>query len=188
MMVFIPWDVVFTRHEIWGFNPDYFLDTKILSLPLEEWLFFICIPFACVFTHYALLLYFPKLKLDKNSSKAIAIGLILTLALLLIFNYDKWYTLVNFTIAIVLTIIVLKYNSTLLQHFFLTFLVMLIPFFIVNGVLTGSWIESQVVWYNNAENLGIRMGTIPVEDSIYAYSMILMNLFFFEYFTQKSKH
>jgi lycopene cyclase domain-containing protein len=65
---------------------------------------------------------------------------------------------------------------------------MLIPFFIVNGVLTGSWIESQVVWYNNAENLGIRMGTIPVEDSIYAYSMILMNLFFFEYFTQKSKH
>jgi lycopene cyclase domain-containing protein len=188
MMVFIPWDVVFTRHEIWGFNPDYFLDTKILSLPLEEWLFFICIPFACVFTHYALLLYFPKLKLDKNSSKAIAIGLILTLALLLIFNYDKWYTLVNFTIAIVLTIIVLKYNSTLLQHFFLTFLVMLIPFFIVNGVLTGSWIESQVVWYNNAENLGIRMGTIPVEDSIYAYSMILMNLFFFEYFTQKSMH
>ncbi len=188
MMVFIPWDVVFTRHEIWGFNPDYFLDTKILSLPLEEWLFFICIPFACVFTHYALLLYFPKLKLDKNSSKAIAIGLILTLALLLIFNYDKWYTLVNFTIAIVLTIIVLKYNSILLQHFFLTFLVMLIPFFIVNGVLTGSWIESQVVWYNNAENLGIRMGTIPVEDSIYAYSMVLMNLFFFEYFTQKSKH
>ena len=188
MMVFIPWDVVFTRHEIWGFNPDYFLDTKILSLPLEEWLFFICIPFACVFTHYALLLYFPKLKLDKNSSKAIAIGLILTLALLLIFNYDKWYTLVNFTIAIVLTIIVLKYNSILLQYFFLTFLVMLIPFFIVNGVLTGSWIESQVVWYNNAENLGIRMGTIPVEDSIYAYSMILMNLFFFEYFTQKSKH
>ena len=56
----------------------------------------------------------------------------------------------------------------------------LIPFFIVNGVLTGSWIENQVVWYNNAENLGIRMGTIPVEDSIYAYSMILMSLFFFE--------
>jgi lycopene cyclase domain-containing protein len=59
---------------------------------------------------------------------------------------------------------------------------MLIPFFIVNGVLTGSWIDNQVVWYNDAENLGIRIGTIPVEDSIYAYSMILMNLFFFEYF------
>jgi len=188
MTVFIPWDVIFTINGIWGFNPDYFLNTKILSLPLEEWLFFICIPFACVFTHYALLLYFPKMKLGENSSKSIAASLMLTLVLVLIFNYDKWYTLVNFSLAIPLTLIVLKYNPKLLQHFFLTFLVMLIPFFIVNGVLTGSWIEKQVVWYNNAENLGIRMGTIPVEDSIYAYSMILMNLFFFEFFTQKSKH
>lgn len=180
MAVFIPWDVIFTINGIWGFNPDYFLNTKILSLPLEEWLFFICIPFACVFTHYALLLYFPKMKLGENSSKSIAVGLMLTLVFLLIFNYDKWYTLVNFSLAIPLTLIVLKYNPKLLQHFFLTFLVMLIPFFIVNGVLTGSWIENQVVWYNNAENLGIRMGTIPIEDSIYAYSMILMSLFFFE--------
>lgn len=180
MAVFIPWDVIFTINGIWGFNPDYFLNTKILSLPLEEWLFFICIPFACVFTHYALLLYFPKMKLGENSSKSIAVGLMLTLVFVLIFNYDKWYTLVNFSLAIPLTLIVLKYNPKLLQHFFLTFLVMLIPFFIVNGVLTGSWIENQVVWYNNAENLGIRMGTIPVEDSIYAYSMILMSLFFFE--------
>jgi lycopene cyclase domain-containing protein len=120
------------------------------------------------------------MKLGENSSKSIAVGLILTLVFVLIFNYDKWYTLVNFSLAIPLTLIVLKYNPKLLQHFFLTFLVMLIPFFIVNGVLTGSWIENQVVWYNNAENLGIRMGTIPIEDSIYAYSMILMSLFFFE--------
>lgn len=188
MVVFIPWDVVFTRHGIWGFNPDYFLNTELLSLPLEEWLFFICIPFACVFTHYALMLYFPKMKIGLKTTKSIAMLLILILSLIVIFYYDKWYTLVNFSLAIPLTLVVLKYNPKLLQHFFLTFLVMLIPFFIVNGILTGSWIDNQVVWYNNAENLGIRMGTIPVEDSIYAYSMILMNLFFFEYFSQKSKH
>ena len=188
MVVFIPWDVVFTRHGIWGFNPDYFLNTELLSLPLEEWLFFICIPFACVFTHYALLIYFPKMKIGLKATKSIAMLLILILSLIVIFYYDKWYTLVNFSLAIPLTLVVLKYNPKLLQHFFLTFLVMLIPFFIVNGILTGSWIDNQVVWYNNAENLGIRMGTIPVEDSIYAYSMILMNLFFFEYFSQKSKH
>ena len=179
--VFIPWDVIFTINGIWGFNSDYFLGFKILSLPLEEWLFFICIPFACVFTHYALLLYFPNLKLNKVATKAISISLVLILFILALANYDKWYTLVNFSLAIPLTWLVYKYNPQLLKHFFLTFLVMLIPFFIVNGVLTGSWIDNQVVWYNDAENLGIRMGTIPVEDSIYAYSMILMNLFFFEY-------
>ena len=181
MGVFIPWDVIFTINGVWGFNSDYFLGFEIFSLPLEEWLFFICIPFACVFTHYALLLYFPNLKLNKVATRAISISLVLILFILALANYDKWYTLVNFSLAIPLTWLVYKYNPQLLQHFFLTFLVMLIPFFIVNGVLTGSWIDNQVVWYNDAENLGIRMGTIPVEDSIYAYSMILMNLFFFEY-------
>ena len=187
MGVFIPWDVIFTINGVWGFNSDYFLGFEIFSLPLEEWLFFICIPFACVFTHYALLLYFPNLKLNKVATKAISISLVLILFILALANYDKWYTLVNFSLAIPLTWLVYKYNPQLLQHFFLTFLVMLIPFFIVNGVLTGSWIDNQVVWYNDAENLGIRMGTIPVEDSIYAYSMILMNLFFFEYLCSRFK-
>ena len=187
MGVFIPWDVIFTINGVWGFNSDYFLGFEIFSLPLEEWLFFICIPFACVFTHYALLLYFPNLKLNKVATKAISISLVLILFILALANYDKWYTLVNFSFAIPLTWLVYKYNPQLLQHFLLTFLVMLIPFFIVNGVLTGSWIDNQVVWYNDAENLGIRMGTIPAEDSIYAYSMILMNLYFFEYLCSRFK-
>ena len=187
MGVFIPWDVIFTINGVWGFNSDYFLGFEIFSLPLEEWLFFICIPFACVFTHYALLLYFPNLKLNKVATRAISISLVLILFILALANYDKWYTLVNFSMAIPLTWLVYKYNPQLLQHFLLTFLVMLIPFFIVNGVLTGSCIDNQVVWYNNAENLGIRMGTIPVEDSIYAYSMILMNLYFFEYLCSRLK-
>jgi len=185
MVIFIPWDVIFTLHKIWGFNDTYFLGTKFLSLPIEEWLFFICIPFACVFTHYALLLYFPNLKLNKTNTKWISNGLMALLLILAVVNYDKWYTVINFSLAIPLTLLVYTYNIKLLQHFLLTFLVMLIPFFIVNGILTGSFIEDQVVWYNNAENLGIRMGTIPVEDSIYAYTMILCNLFLTEFFVNK---
>ena len=98
------------------------------------------------------------------------------------------YTTVNFTLAIILTIIVLKINRKLLQQFYLSFIVILLPFFIVNGILTGSWIENQIVWYDNSENLGIRMGTIPAEDTIYAYSMILMNLSLYECFTKKDKN
>jgi lycopene cyclase domain-containing protein len=188
MCIFIPWDIIFTINGIWGFNSDYFLGIKILSLPIEEWLFFICIPFACVFTHYALLLYFPNLKLNKVATKDISISLVLLLFITALANYEKCYTFVNFSLAIPLTWLVYKYNPKLLQHFILTFLVMLIPFFIVNGVLTGCWIDNQVVWYNNAENLGIRMGTIPIEDSIYAYSMILMNLFVFEYLCANFKN
>ena len=66
--------------------------------------------------------------------------------------------------------------------FYITFLIILIPFFIVNGILTGSFIEDQVVWYNNAENLGIRMGTIPIEDAGYAFSMIFLSIILIEKF------
>jgi lycopene cyclase domain-containing protein len=54
--------------------------------------------------------------------------------------------------------------------------VILIPFLIVNGILTGSFIDGEVVWYNNNENLGIRFFTIPIEDFGYGFSMILFNL------------
>jgi lycopene cyclase domain-containing protein len=51
---------------------------------------------------------------------------------------------------------------------------------IVNGILTGSFIENEVVWYNNNENLGLRFFTIPVEDFAYAFSMLLFNLLIIE--------
>lgn len=64
---------------------------------------------------------------------------------------------------------------------------MLIPFFIVNGVLTGTGIEGNIVWYNDEQNLGIRLLTIPVEDSAYAFSLILMNLVLFYKFKGEKK-
>ena len=65
----------------------------------------------------------------------------------------------------------------------------LIPFFIVNGILTGTGIDQEVVWYNNTENLGIRMGTIPVEDSLYSLSLMLMNITILEYLKARyNKH
>ena len=41
--------------------------------------------------------------------------------------------------------------------------VALIPMAFVNGILTGN----PVLIYDNAENLGIRIGTIPLEDFFY---------------------
>jgi len=181
MLIFIPWDIIFTINGFWGFNPKYFLGTKLFSLPIEEWLFFICIPYACVFTHYSLLYYFPNMKLSKAATKTISYLLAFLLAVLSIYNYDKWYTFINFSLCVLLIFIVVRKNIELLRAFYLTFLVMLIPFFIVNGILTGSFIKNEVVWYNNSENLGIRLFTIPVEDTVYAFSLILLTLFIMNY-------
>ncbi len=182
MIIFIPWDIVFTQQGFWGFNSNYFLSVSLFSLPIEEWLFFICIPYACVFTHYALLHYFPNLSYSKKITKIISYILISILLIGLIFNYDKWYTFINFLYAAILLLIVLKLNLKLLQKYYVTFIVMLVPFFIVNGVLTGSFIENEVVWYNNSENLDFRLFTIPVEDTIDAFTLILSSLFLMQLF------
>lgn len=180
MLIYIPWDVLFTQNGIWGFNDTYFLGSKILNLPIEEWLFFICIPYACVFMHYALSYYFPDTKLSTGATKKLSYFLLIVFLLLSISFYTRWYTFINFGYAAILLFLVLKYHRGLLSKYYLTFVVMLIPFFIVNGILTGSFIDQEVVWYNQSENLGIRLFTIPIEDSIYAFSLILTHLFIIE--------
>jgi lycopene cyclase domain-containing protein len=55
----------------------------------------------------------------------------------------------------------------------------------VNGVLTGTGIEEPVIWYNNSENLNIRLGTIPVEDAFYGMLLILLNISLFEFFQKR---
>jgi len=102
-----------------------------------------------------------------------------------LYNYDRWYTLINFAYAIVLMALVYNYKPEALKVFLPVFAILLIPFFIVNGYLTGSWIQEQVVWYNDAENLGIRVSTVPIEDSVYALTMLLTIYVLMEKFREK---
>jgi lycopene cyclase domain-containing protein len=185
LIPYIVWDVYFTENGYWGFNPTYLSGFYILSLPIEEWLFFICIPYACVFTHESILAINPKLGVSEKATNSISAVLTLLFVFLIITQYNKAYTLVDSVFALIALALAYFTNRKLLSQFFITFLFMLIPFFIVNGVLTGSGIEGEVVWYNNQENLGARLFTIPIEDSAYAFSMLLFNLTVFKFFTKK---
>ncbi|MBI9042676.1 lycopene cyclase domain-containing protein [Lutibacter sp.] len=179
---FLIWDVIFTKMGVWGFNPLYHVNFTILGLPIEEILFFICIPYASLFTHYAFGYFFPKLQLSKKLTNIITVLLIFLSIAVLVFNTDKWYTFINLLVFSSLLAYSLITKNIILQKFYITFLVILIPFFIVNGILTGSFIHQEVVWYNNAENLGIRLFTIPIEDTFYAFSMLFANLILIEKF------
>lgn len=185
MAFFIPWDVAFTNNGFWGFNEVYITGYKILNLPIEEWLFFICIPYACIFTHYSLQHFFPKLPLEIRTTEIIYVALLSVLIVSLWYLYDRWYPLVNFLYAIFLLGVVYNFKRHQLAAFLPTFLIILIPFFIVNGILTGTGIEDQVVWYNDAETMNIRLLTIPVEDSIYALTMLLTVFVLTEWFESR---
>jgi len=184
-LFFIVWDEWFTQMGVWGFNPRYLTGSYFLSLPLEEILFFICIPYACVFTYEAVN-YLIKWRMNRAQQDLITDIVAAILFLLGVVFFDRWYPSVTFILAsIFLNVHRWVWKSEYLGKFYVAFIFILIPFFIVNGILTGTGIEEQVVWYNDAENLGIRMGTIPVEDTFYGMVLLLMNVSLFEYLQKK---
>ncbi len=182
---FVLWDIQFTRMGIWGFNSDYFLGTHILNLPLEEVMFFACIPYACTFTYFALKYLLPETKFSKYQHFFKYLFLAISVSFIL-FGYQQVYTV---TIGIVAFLMLLYsiWKSIDFAHIFLTYFLVTPFFLIVNGVLTGSFIKEPVVWYNNVENFGVRIGTIPVEDFLYSFVLISLNILLMNGLQQLSK-
>jgi len=185
-IIFLVWDVIFTSKGIWSFNPDYVLGLNIFNLPLEEILFFICIPFACLFTYHCSTI-FLRAKWNSTFEKYFLGILSFMLLITGIIFWHKAYTATTF-ISLSIFLFVLKYyfKVSWLQQFFTIYPLLLIPFFIVNGILTGTGLEHPVVLYNDSENLGIRLLTIPVEDIFYGMELLLLNIFFNEKFKRRN--
>jgi lycopene cyclase domain-containing protein len=179
---FILFDIYFAMKGIWGFDPRYHSGIIIAELPLEEWLFFIVIPYASIFIHYVLSAYFPDKFPSDKTTRIISVALIVFLLLVVISNLEKIYTLVYLFLMILVLVAGLFEKTQVLNRFYVSFPVILIPFLIVNGILTGSLIPGEVVWYNTEEILGIRILTVPVEDFAYGFSLILTNLMLMNYF------
>lgn len=184
-VVFILWDMLFTHMGIWEFNERYLTGVHIFNLPLEEILFFVCIPYACLFTYFALKRLIRHDYLQRIH-KIISVVLCTALIALGIFFIDRWYTSTTFlALAAFLIIQMAVLRPDYMGRFYMAFIVLLIPFLFVNGILTGSFIQQPVVWYNNSENMGVRIGTIPVEDTFYGMLLILMNVSVFEWLKRK---
>ena len=181
---FLIWDVVFTQLGVWGFNDLHLGHTRWFGMPIEEYAFFFCIPYACVFTFFSFKCLFSKWSLHIKWIYAL-----LAVALLLVafWQYQRLYTVITFaSMGVFAVVLLLTLSNSDLTLMLATYLFTLVPFAIVNGFLTGSWIEEEVVWYNNLENLGLRLGTIPVEDTMYGMLLIFMNIVFFEFFRNRS--
>jgi lycopene cyclase domain-containing protein len=182
-LVFLFWDVLFTVKGVWSFNPHYIIGLKLFDLPLEEILFFLTVPFSCIFI-YACLNYYVKWSLPQTISKTISLLIIILSVAMLTAYYNRLYTAVNFGF-LMLVLILLQYvfKAAWLNRFYMAYIVSLLPFYIVNGILT----SVPIVMYNNAENIGKRVGTIPIEDHFYSMALLLMNVGFFEYFKSKKQ-
>ncbi len=177
---FLLWDEYFTVKEVWGFNKDYLLGFFVGHLPIEEVCFFIVAPYGCVFIHQCLKSYFPNLRLD-NYGKVFAFVFILSGLVLAFLHMNNWYTLTACSISAILLIgAAFQFKFKWFGNFALSYTISLIPFLVVNGLLTGVATENPVVWYNENHIIGFRITTIPFEDLYYNMCMLLPVVGFFE--------
>lgn len=193
LIIFVIWDMYFTSLGIWGFNDKYLTGIYIGNLPLEEILFFICIPYASVFTYHCFSIFTAGKSLS-NLYIALTWAIVAVCLVIGILHYDKWYTASShFICAIFLLYHLLILKSKYLKTFMLTFLVLLIPFILSNGALTGItfWeypiyntnpegVTEMIVWYNNAENLSTRVFSMPMDDLSYGLTMLLLVVTIYE--------
>jgi lycopene cyclase domain-containing protein len=188
----IAWDVWFTQMGIWAFNPKYIVGIYLLNLPLEEWLFFFSIPYACAFIYECVALFFIP-DIFRTWGYRLAWMLVAVLLLLSGTHLHLWYTGAKLGLtAIALALHLLWFKDRYIGRFLVAYLFTIIPFLVVNGFLT--WLP--VVTYNNSQNLGIRISdvtgwaflNIPVEDTMYSLLMLLLSISIFEFLRHKPKH
>ena len=167
---FLIWDELFTQWGVWGFNADYLLKIYIGRLPLEEVLFFIVIPYNFIFLLKVVQAYFPN-RNKKRIAPVFAFIFLTTSGLwMLLYGANNYTFLATFLSA---TLTILLRNRKWYQDFMWTYLLCLIPFFIVNGILTGAFTDEPIVWYSAKHIIGWRMISIPFEDLYYNYALLL---------------
>ncbi len=152
----------------------------MLVLPIEELLFFVCIPYACLFTYHFFSIFWEKRSFAVLNNYGVYS--IMTLSFFVgLFNIEKQYTFYT-SVFLFLSWFVFKVvlRKKWLGKFIAVYAVLLLPFSAVNGVLTGSMLPSPIVWYNDQENLDLRLGTIPIEDVFYGFLLILLFVFIYE--------
>ncbi len=178
---FLLWDALVTGAH-WHFNPKYVSGIKIVNLPIEEILFFITVPFACLFTWEMIIKRVKEKKIDLHGLR-----LFLYLALpagIYFFSIGKQYTGLALSFIFIANLVdqFLKTNLLFDKRFYFYLLLIVIFTLIFNGYLT--W--RPVVTYGVEYQLDFRIITIPVEDFFYGISLLWMNTSLYNFLIRKN--
>ncbi|MCB9715763.1 MAG: lycopene cyclase domain-containing protein [Myxococcales bacterium] len=165
---FVLWDAaVAGRH--WWFDPRYVLGVELLGLPVEELLFFVAIPLACLFTWETVL---GGARAEARPGLVWLYPVLWALVPLgvLVAGHGEQYT---GAVLIALGLVALLDHALgagllLAPRAHVFFAVVVLLTLVFNGYLTGR----PVVHYGEAYQLGLHIGTIPVEDFAYGLALV----------------
>lgn len=173
---FIAWDALVTgRH--WWFSPVYTIGVKIFELPVEECLFFFTVPFASVFVWEVVKHYFPFHTGKTTTVISLLVSLMWMPGIYFAFTGKEYTAFALMALSVSFFIDLFLKTTITTQKRFYTFLGLTSIFMLIfNGYLTAR----PVVMYDAAYQLDWRVGTIPIEDFIYGYALIVLVVVVYE--------
>lgn len=187
--VYILWDVLVTARGDWWFNHKYLLGLEIAGLPIEEILFFVTVPYACIFIYENLNYFVGEKQLPFN--KYFYLGLFAVFLIVGLLFYYQDYTILSLLSCAAFFILASTLYPDLLKSrlYWLYIIISFVPFMIFNYLLT----SIPIVLYNPDAMWGTmqawngRIFTIPVEDFFYNFSMLSFYLLVYLYFKKRWK-
>ena len=168
---FIIWDIWAVSQGHWAFNGQYITGVSLFGMPIEEYLFFVTVPFAMIYVWGVV-----KKFVADGSAMILVRLLFLGLAAgssvwLLISQWSNGYTRFA-AIAMLITVVVAVLSRLAFTKRFWAFQLLLLGLFLIfNSVLTGL----PIVTYGSDAIVGLRIGDIPIEDFYFNFAFI--NLF-----------
>ncbi len=182
---FLIWDWYFTDLGVWGFNNEHIFGLSFFGLPLEEILFFVIVPYACLFVYEVVQGFFGRKNFDFYG-KIFGFTTALSAIILAMTHMQQWYTLWATILASLAVIgVCFQMKAKWFGHFAVAFTICILPFLVVNGLLTGIATSNPVVWYNEDHITGFRILTIPMEDFYYNLGLYLSLVFVYEWLKTK---
>lgn len=167
---FVAWDAAVTgRH--WWFNPAYVLGEEAFGLPLEELLFFVAVPLACLFT-WERVLGGARATVRHPAVLGWLYPLVWAMAPLGLVVAAQGLEYTGYALIALGVVALLDHalgvGLLLAPRALAYFGVVLLLTVVCNGYLTAR----PVVLYGESYQLGVRLSTIPVEDFVYGLALV----------------
>lgn len=172
-----------TRLKVIVFNPPYLTGLTLWELPVEELLLSLVLPLCGLSVYLFLNARFPDNTSEKYSLAVSNIMLGICIAMLY-FGHQKLYTVFTFAFLLVFLLYIEYVNKLRFMYkFYRAYLVTLVPFYLVHGVIT----SLPVLQYNSAETLNFNLFHIPFESHFYFMAMLLLSIYLFELFKTRAR-
>lgn len=175
--VFVAWDVLAVHYGDWRFNDRFIVGIKFFGLPIEEILFFIVVPYSCLFIYEVVNYFWAEREVPIAPKAVITVSVLVFIVGWLLAG--KVYTCAALSAFSLTLLVVVAVQPGLFRsiNYWRFLLISGIPFLIFNGILTAM----PVVIYNEAAITGARFFTIPYEDFFYSFVLLTLNLLIYRW-------